>query len=572
MIRQRMRASLRDDEGFAMIFVIAIGMVVAILMAAIMANVLQNQSTTRIHRNITSAQGAAEASLDDAVYQLGLVGANGQPNWTNFVTGPNAWTQANPHPLDFGSSNDASASAWIAPQPNGNYVLYATGKYGTNTRTIRATLQQGAPPAFDFSMFASKGIDIHQHGGWLSPQVWTTGVHSNGYINIDYPSEFNVNSMEAVGNLMIQKGGGKIPSGNVPAGGYNWLDPLNHLCYPGGYQYPGGAPPQGGACSSTNMYPGTATIKGSVYAGSLTLGSQGAIKAVSPAFTLDTGQLLDGGLINGKVKTGSSNVTTCASGCAQVQNGITVQSGYAPPVVPFPSIDFSYWYRSKAQQEVDNTVPTTHNHYFTSPSSFLSWATGGTATQNNYYNADANGNLTKWTAASNHYPDVILLQGTFDITGGSLNLNFGSIQSTVQSVTHMTGGAPIILIQGILCVENGGITLNSGLVSIGSDEDYNGIVMPYNATTKTPAWINTSNTTGLLKPANLPGIIAAGGQISSSDYVDVQTVEGRAGLRPRSRLFGVMERHDEDQHAPEPALAQLRSEEPDEGVRRSSRG
>jgi len=526
MISLRVRDSLRRDEGVAMLFVIAIGLIVAILAVSMFAAVLQNQKSTRTQRNITSAQGAAEAGLDDMVYKLGQIDtATGKSYWSEYTpTGTAPLTQSSPFPLDFGANN-ASASTWMAAGPSGSgtYYIYVKGSYGGNTRTIRATVTQSSPPAFDYSMFASKGIDIHQHGGWLSPQVWTTSVHSNGYIYIDYPSQFNFNVLEAVGNLTVEKGGGKIPSGTVPASGYSWLDPLNGLCYPGGPSHPGGIAPSGGQCTAYT-YPGNAELNGSVYAGSLTLGSHGVIKNATP-LTLDTGQVLDGGTINGSVLTGSSNVN-CATSCnkssptgGQVQGSVTVQSGYAPPVIPFPSIDLATVYGGKASGETNNPSTPTGTNHFTSPSSFLTWAT---TTTSNFYNADSNGNLTAWSCSTppcSQFPDVILLKGDFDISGGGLSLDYGTVLKNVQTATGMTGGgAPIILVQGALVVDSGSLTLSSGLVVIGGDENYNGIVHPYNSVSKTPAWIDTNNSTGLLKPATQPGIVAAGGQISSNDY------------------------------------------------------
>ena len=512
MIRLRLRESLRRDEGVAMIFVISIGLIVAILAAAMFASVLQNQTSTRYHRNITSAQGAAEAGLDDAVYLLGQ-GAN----WAQYAPGGTSpWTQSQPNPLSLGS-NQATASSWMTPGPNGNYYIYVKGSYGGNTRTIRATVTRGSPPAFDYSMFASKGIDIHQHGGWLSPQVWTTSVHSNGYIYIDYPSQFNFNVLEAVGNLTVEKDGGKTPAGTVSASGYNWLDPLNGLCYPGGYANPGGVTPSGSTCP--NSYPGNAELNGSVYAGSLTLGSHGVIKAAS-ALTLDTGQVLDGGSINGSVLTGSSNVN-CATSCnkanptgGQVQGSVTVQSGYAPPVIPFPSIDLATQYGTKLAALENNATSPTGTNKFTSPSQFLTWAT---TTAANYRTVNtANGNaLANWSSGSGKNPDVILLTGDFDIAGGSLSLDYGTVQKNVQTTTGISGGAaPIIIVQGSLVAETGSISLSAGLVVVGSDNPVDGIVVPGSG--NQPTHINTSAM--LNNNAQDPGVLAAGGSISSNDY------------------------------------------------------
>jgi hypothetical protein len=503
-----MRHALRRDEGVAMLFVISIGFVVTLLAIAMFGQVLQNQADSRKQRNITSAQAAAEAGLDDAVFALSQYNANGQTNWAYL---PTQWTAANKNTVNFGP---ASYSVWLT-NSSGGMTVWSQGKYGAHTRTIRATVSQGSPPAFEFSMFASKGIDIHNHGNWLSPQVWTTSVHSNGYINIDYPSEFTVDKMSAVGPILFQKGGGKNPAGSVGTSGYSWYDPLNGLCYPGGKDSPGGIAPTSGTTCPSN-YSGNAMVAGTINAGSVTVGSRGQVLPVaSPGITLDTGQVIPAA--PGNITAGSASINgssysnpnaACGScnkgssaGAGQVSGSLTVQPGYAPDVIPFPSIDLGTVYGGKAQTE---------GHRFASSAAFLTYATSTTA---NFRNIDpTTGVLTQWQTGD-PMPGAILLDGTFDIQSGSLALNYGTIQSKVQAATGLTGAAPMIIVKGALVVEAGDIDLSTGLVVVGSDNPTNFLVK---GTATTPVKVNTQ---ALVQNAAVyPGVLAAGGKIDSSDY------------------------------------------------------
>jgi hypothetical protein len=523
-----MRSRRRSDEGIAMLFVIAIGLVVTGLIVAMFATVLQTQSSARTQRNITSAEAAAEAGINDAVFKLGQYTA-GVSNWTKYTSGASQWTQTNAFTPAVGSIGaNTSYSVWITPMSgSSNMILWARGTYGTNSRLIRAQITQGAPPAFDYSMFASKGIDIHHHSSYLSPQVYTTSVHSNGYINLDYPSEFTVNSLEAVTSLTFGKGGGSTPGGTIPASGYNWYDPLNGKCYPGGMASPGGGTPvNAGNCSGNPKYSANAVIYGTVKAGSVSLNTHGQVLPVSTQTTLDTGQVIqkqDGDVYAASATIGSNTFSTkaagdaCTSVCnkgtngnaAQISGALHIDPTYKVDTIAFPSIDYSTTYRPKAQAEQNASGV---QHVFTGSGTFLNYITNPTS---GFYRTidPTTHELTTWTSGSGVAPDVIFLDGDFDITSGQAQLNYNTIGNLVHAATGTNGATPMLVIRGSLVVEGGGITLGTGLVMVG----------PGNRTDFLTPGSSTSpvivDTTKLLDPtATGPAVLAAGGSINSSDY------------------------------------------------------
>jgi hypothetical protein len=532
VIRLRARYARRSDDGVAMLFVIAISLVVTGLVIAMFSTVLQTSKTAKTQRNITSAQAAAEAGVNDAVFNLSQI-ANGVSNWTlHGPSGSDPWTEAHPFVQQGAAFGDnASYKVWLTPMTgSSNYILWAKGTYGTDTRTIRAQIAQGSPPAFDFSMFASKGIDIHHHNSsWLSPQVWTTSVHSNGYINVDYSAEFTVNSMEAVGNLLLAKSGGSTPGGTIPSTGYNWYDALNNKCFPGGMENPGGIDPSGTATCGGPKYSPNAVVYGTVRAGSVTINSHGQVLPAT-AGALDTGQQInpqDGDVLAGSATIGGTTYTTQqqANGCTacnkgpntaagQISGKLSIGAGNIPPTIPFPSFDYtSNPYKSLAQAE---QLQSGQTHIFTSSGTFLNYITD--PAHGFYYTLDGANKLQPLSASpAGTAPDVIFLDGDWDITGGSATLNYNTIAGLVHSATGTSGPAPLILIRGSLIVEGGGIKLNTGLVMVGTGNNVD-FLRKGNATT--PITVNTQrNSTGLLDPAaTMPAVLAAGGSIDSSDY------------------------------------------------------
>ena len=565
---------VRGEDGIAMLFVIAIGLVVTILVAAMLGSVLASQKTTQRSRNITSAQAAAEAGLDDAVYQLGNFAPNTTtPQWS---TWPNTYnSQANAYNGTLG--NGASYQAWFKPTTGSTYpgglIAYVTGKYGNNTRSIRAVLQNGSPQAFDYSMFASTGIDIHHHGNsYLSPQAYTTAVHSNGYIKIDYPAEFTVNSLEAVGAITLGNGGGSDPAGSITSA-YNWFDPLSNQCFPGGYAATGAS-----SCTQTNATAGGVpnvcpsnwnsgsygkytTIFGTVRGGSVTVSSNGEVWPVCQALTLGTGlttqtvSVQSGDVYAGtSAKLGSTTYSTAgtygtgAGTCTQCSLNTSTSSGqiggklyvgsqYTPPNIQFPSINYATTYRARAITE----GATTHfwNNGCTQPNGsayasgsygaggatgFLSWIESNTANWYVFSGTAANGagQLVPWTVANNNHqmPDAIILSGDYDICGSSLSLSYSTIQKAVATAAGVSSPttSPALIIAGSLVVETGGLTLNSALVVVGSQTNVTNLLNAPNYSVS-PAKPITVNVANLLDPtATYPGVVATGGSINSTDY------------------------------------------------------
>lgn len=528
MIRLRVRYARRRDDGVAMLFVIAIGLVVSGFMVAMLASVLQTQKTTRLHRNVTSALGAAEAGLDDMIYKLGQT--TGTPPTANWATYPTSYPSTSTA-LSQAFGPGASVKTWITKEivggsQTGRLIIWSKGTYGANTRTVRATVMQTSPPAFMYSMFASKGIDIHNHGStYLSPLIRTTSVHSNGYIKIAYPSSFTVNSIEAVSSLTFESGGGKNYGGSVTAP-YSWYDPFNGLCFPGMYQ-PTSAPTCNGVgtkdgkpySSTEYQYSQNAQIRGTLSANSVTLASHGQVLQVPANTYTDSGQLLDGGgLTNGNILAAaasingssytpaSQNCTQCNQGSAatagQVAGSLQLSSGYAPPVVPFPTMDYTYSSNKAAAEGA--------NHIFTSGGNFLSTITNPA---NGYLqNVAANGTMTTWHSGD-PAPAAIFLDGDWIVNGGSLQLNFTSVKGMVNANTGTSGPAPIIVVRGSLVVPSGGISLQSPLAVVGPGNE-NDFIVPGSSTQ--PVSVNLAK----FLDANAigPGFLAAGGSIDSSDY------------------------------------------------------
>ena len=522
MIRLRARYARRSDDGVAMLFVIAIGMVVTALVIAMFSSVLQTSATARTQRNITSAQAAAEAGINDAVFKLSQY-TNGVSNWSKYTQGASQWTQTtNPFTPAGGTfGSNASYSVWVTGPVagSGNYILWSKGTYGSNSRTIRAEIAQGSPQAFDYSMFASKGIDIHHHSSYLSPLVWTTSVHSNGYINLDYSSEFTVNSMEAVGNILMAKGGGSTPSFNITAP-YNWYDALSNKCFPGGMTKPAGADPTGtGSCVGDPKYSANATIYGTVNAGSITINSHGQVLPAAGGL-LDTGQSIDtqpGNVYAGSATIGGTTYTTqtAANGCTacgkgasatagQISGSLNIGSQYVPKTIAFPSIQLS--------NSVYHTNAAATGHLFTASGTFLNYITD--PTKGLYRQINSQGQMVAWDGTS--APDVIYLNGDWDISGGAVTLNYGTIQNMVHAATGTNGPAPMIVVQGSLIVENGSLKLNAGLVMVGAGNNVDFL----RKVSGQPISIDTSrSSTGLLDPAaTMPAVLAVGGSIDSSDY------------------------------------------------------
>ncbi len=539
MTSLRLRTAVEREDGIAMLMVVAISFIVFIFIGAMFTAVLNTQVQTRLQGDITTAQAAAEAGINDWVYKLNQTDpVTGQSNWTVF---PPAHTQAAATWITLG---DAAYKGYINVLADPSKLeIWMTGRYPNtskgDTRTLKVTVQQSAPPAFGYSMFASKGIDIHHHGSaWLSPLAVTTSVHSNGYINLDYSSQFAVNSLEAVGALTFAKGGGSTPGGSIPATGYNWLDQLNGMCYPGNYPTNPNAYPAanvGGvlSCNSAYRYSGSATVYGTIRAGSVTMNTHGQVLPVSedsslnplnPPVKTELGQPINPQ--NGDVITGAASIdgttytSATAASCSQCNKGwsatggqisgkLSVTPNYAPPVVPFPPLNYAQTYRTRPGV-----------HIFASSTAFFSYITNVSSglyrmVCDGTSGCGSLGDLIAYPGGSKA-PHVIFLDGDWYIDSGSLSFDWGSIKSLVNAATHSTGPAPIIIIRGSIVVPGGSIDLQSGVIVVGRNNATNFL---YFNSAGGLRWPNLVDTTKLLSAsATEPGVVAAGGAINSSDY------------------------------------------------------
>ncbi len=190
------------EEGFALITVMLIVMVMSLLAAVMVANLTSELSGVGRQRQVTTALGAADAGLDQLVFEL-----QQSTNWTSFKTSYStaggAWwkdpsiASGNPNfgwwglgkgryraHIDCSPSNDCTIN------PN-DQLITIEGQYPAGTgpiRTIQAVVRRSAPQALTFALFADRGFDEHHHGSsWVTPTIITTKLHSNGYVKRSRP-------------------------------------------------------------------------------------------------------------------------------------------------------------------------------------------------------------------------------------------------------------------------------------------------------------------------------------------------------------------------------------------------
>jgi hypothetical protein len=503
---QRLRRRLVTDErGIAMVVVMAMVMVVSVLVVAIFSRVVNEQRNVARDRNVTTAREASEAGVDEIVYKLGIGN-----NWSTFPTSYGS----TPYPVTNVGGGSFTGTVKVNPANPQQLVVTMQGKYPANsgrTRTVEAIVQRSSPPAFDYSMFASTKIQIHHHNSWLSPDVLTTKVHSNGDITLDGPSQYKLESISAVGSIEFESGFAKLPDGTgVPTAGYNWTDPRppGLLCFPGR---------TAGACTASSpKYKGYASITGNVLANTVTVNSRGQTLAGTAETTL-TGQVLpvtNGDVKASSVKVGATTYTTqtaangctacgkgAASGGAQLGGAITISPNYSPAVIPFPTLNYAATYKALRAQP--------QGHVFTSPTAFLDYIT--TPANGFYRNVDpATGALSNgWTAGT--APQAIVLDGDWYLTAGNLSLSWSDILTRTKAKTGVSSvtQAPIIIIRGSLINETGALDITTPLAVVGA-----GNTMDFLLPGTAPA---IDLTKFLDANAIEPGVVAAGGNIHGDD-------------------------------------------------------
>jgi hypothetical protein len=397
-------------------------------------------------------------------------------------------------------------------------------------------VHKNTPEAFDYSMFAATGIDIHHHNdAYLSPQILTNKVHSNGYVKIDYSSEFYVEKLSTAGALTLPQDGGTYPGGAIPTTGYSWWNPQNGRCYPGNFSAASSA-------SCVAKYSGHATVTGQIEAGSITVGSRGnTLPGSGPAGgTCPLGRLTETGVCIpqtfGDVKVGTAKIgaTTyteaSAPGCAQCNKGaaaaggqlggkLTVQPGFAPKVIPYPSIDYSTTYRVRPSGASTGDGTT---NVFGSEAAFLSYianpANGLFRTVN-----PTTGALSAWTYASGKMPGALYLNGIWDITAGDVTLKYDELVTAVRNgikianpTSTINGVPPVLLIKGSLIAETGKLDIQTPLVIAGRGNRMD--VLKCAAYTTGCEQPSVDSTKFLDAAATEPGLLAAGKTVDASDY------------------------------------------------------
>lgn len=453
-------------------------------------------------------------------------------------------------------------------------------------RTVQATLRKQAPAAFDFAMFADRAVTVHHHGGsYISPTIKTPKIHSNGDIKLDFSSSYVIDYMEATGNVTIG-GSGQVPGGGGNAA-YNWpywvsgTDADNpKRCYPSKSFPPQdysatywNFPDAANTCPTTPKYSPNAKVVGDVLGNSVTVAGQGDTVAGSTATSCaGTGQPgendpvtgvciparsgnVDGASVsvNGTSYTGVATGTTvkthyksgtspapcsgadCLPDCPKCNQGTADAggmvggvvrahpSGWAPPKLDFPSLDYASTYLPAARADqnsgVTNTCsssgapnPATTCHVFptTDGKDMFQYASN----KNNIkvdikgqdYSANPNpcSTCATWLDRNKKYTDdktkvrYVVLRGTQYYPQNPINFDWASIRSLFA--TPSGEPTPTMMIKGNLVAEKGSMNMESSLTLVGPTMD------PFN-----PAAPNLPSTT-------VPALMAAGGQIHAADY------------------------------------------------------
>jgi type II secretory pathway pseudopilin PulG len=228
------------------------------------------------------------------------------------------------------------------------------------------------------------------------------------------------------------------------------------------------------------------------------------------------------------VESSSNGCTGCNQGTSDLSGHIGGQvnlhnSSWAPPSVPFPSINFTTVTYPVAKTDQGGATSCTTGstcHIFSSASAFLSWMelpgnvyNPGTGTS---YSASTNpcpttycmtwlDSTKKYTATASAVAYVVL-RGTYEITGTT---NLALAENTLRSAFGVGSAAatPTIMVAGALINEGGDITLTASLTVVGPTMD------PFSPLTP-DSQLPAGNFT-------VPGLLASGGggqAISSTDY------------------------------------------------------
>lgn len=228
------------------------------------------------------------------------------------------------------------------------------------------------------------------------------------------------------------------------------------------------------------------------------------------------------------VHNSSNGCTGCNQGTSDLSGHIGGQvnlhnSSWAPPTIPFPSLNYSAVTLPVAQTDQGSSGACTTGstcHVFSSATAFLTWLETATNVYNpgtgTAYSASVNPCPTSycmtWLDANKKYTATqanvayVVLRGDYEMTGtDKLALAEDSLRTAFH--TGSTAATPTIMVAGALVNEGGDITLTASLTVVGPTMD------PFN-----PLVPDSQLPNGVF---TVPGLLASGGggqAISSTDY------------------------------------------------------
>lgn len=601
------------QEGIALITVIIIVMIATIFGTAMVANLFSAQNQVARQRQITTARGAADAGVDRLVFEL-QQGTTWEDYATTYSTSSGTWWGDGANggwwkigKGEFRAHVDCDQFNCLGGDGTKRVVTvegrYPAGSTG-EVKTVQAVLKESAPAGLGFAMFADYGVTIHHHGSsWLSPTIATTTVHSNGGIRVDHSATFQVDFMEAVGDIELGAGGGNTPDGAIPAGGYNWAyhipgtDSENSpRCYPSKvYPFTPATvsntdpsfstywtTPSGSTCPGNPLYSPHAQVRGDVLGATVEVTADGSTtSSVSGTTCAGTGQPGTNDPVTGScipdrpgdihghtVKLGSTTYTGPASGsaidihyksgttpppcsgascfadCPKCNQGTLDQATYAggavyahptgwtPPAIDFPDLDYETIYLPMALQDQtgDNcpstaVAPARTCHVFPTSDNkdLMTYLSTSTAVTSGYATSGCT-TCVFWLDANKQDTTVkadvryVIAKGDFYLRSGDPMLDAGTVRTKFG--TPATAPPPTIMIAGSLVAPVASIDVKTNFTLVGPNMD------PFQ-----PRGVYPSTT--------VPGLLASGGNLHSSDYdTDSDwTSSGQYEPTKRNRVF-----------------------------------
>jgi Tfp pilus assembly protein PilX len=249
-IRQRIRRAHAGDEGFAMLTVLLVLLIMSTIGSAVLAQAITGLPQVRHEQNFSAALAAAEAGVDDFTdrldqnYNYATSASDGNLALTSYVAvGPGSTSSY---------TYRVVASSLCSGSPN--VCVTVTGKVGTVKRSITVGLQpHGFLDALDMSNFNLLDPLLQQSNGWSASQTalecdyWAyqpntyaggTGPASGCGSNVNYWVSGNVFNGPLESNDDFYICGSPVFNGTVTSGDPTSTHPTNywldHFSCPGG--------------------------------------------------------------------------------------------------------------------------------------------------------------------------------------------------------------------------------------------------------------------------------------------------------------------------------------------------